>query len=240
MKPNIHLIHLEHYPIFAQLQLEEALLRVDNRNWCLINAGSPPAIVMGISGQPDQLICKTSLKNNPLPVIRRFSGGGTVVVDPNTIFVTFIFNSSEIGVPCYPHPVFQWSETFYKTVFGDLDFKLHENDYVIGSRKFGGNAQYMRKERWLHHTSLLWDFDTSKMSHLLMPAKTPSYREGRAHHDFLCKLSDLMDSKKELQDRVLNSLNHHFQIQHVSLQDAMAVTETPHRKATAYVDGFFI
>ncbi len=43
--------------IFEQLRLEEALLRSDGRNWCLLNVGQePPSIVMGISGVPEKLL----------------------------------------------------------------------------------------------------------------------------------------------------------------------------------------
>lgn len=50
-RPAIQLLRLWQFPILRQLQLEEALLRVDDRNWCIINDGAAtPAIVMGISG----------------------------------------------------------------------------------------------------------------------------------------------------------------------------------------------
>ncbi len=49
---TFHLLQLQNMPILEQLRLEEALLRADDRNWILINRGSPPAIVMGISGKP--------------------------------------------------------------------------------------------------------------------------------------------------------------------------------------------
>ena len=46
-----NLLRLRGYPILQQLRLEEALLRADKANWCIINDGTPsPAIVMGISG----------------------------------------------------------------------------------------------------------------------------------------------------------------------------------------------
>ena len=69
----MNILHLKNFPIFRQLQIEEALLRLDKRNFCIINEGSPPAIVMGISGKPDELIDKTRLAQNPIPVIKRFS-----------------------------------------------------------------------------------------------------------------------------------------------------------------------
>ena len=45
------LLRMRQVPILQQLRLEEALLRADDANWCIINDGSAtPAIVMGISG----------------------------------------------------------------------------------------------------------------------------------------------------------------------------------------------
>ena len=94
-------IFLESTPIIEQLYIEEALLRADNRNILLVNVGSPPAIVMGISGKPEELIHQEKVD---IPVIKRFSGGGTVVVDENTLFVTLICNTDD--VPIKPSPVF--------------------------------------------------------------------------------------------------------------------------------------
>ena len=41
---------------------------------------------------------------------------------------------------------------------------------------------------WLHHTSFLWDYRSELMQYLRHPAKTPEYREGRTHLDFLVPL----------------------------------------------------
>lgn len=76
---TFHLLHLNDIPILTQLQIEEALLRLDDRNWCIINHGSTDAIVMGISGKAEELIHQGKLRDNPVNVIRRFSGGGTVL-----------------------------------------------------------------------------------------------------------------------------------------------------------------
>jgi len=53
---------------------------------------------------------------------------------------------------------------------------LSSADYTFGERKFGGNAQAITKQRWLHHTSLLWDFDPHKMALLKHPQRIPDYR----------------------------------------------------------------
>lgn len=64
-----------------------------------------------------------------LAVVRRFTGGGTVVVDRDTLFVSFIFSAQAApGVACFPAPLMAWSESFYRGVFHDLpDFRLREN-----------------------------------------------------------------------------------------------------------------
>ena len=52
-------------------------------------------------------------------------------------------------------------------------------DYVFGHRKFGGNAQAITKDRWLHHTSFLWDYQQDRMALLKLPARAPEYRAVR-------------------------------------------------------------
>lgn len=231
-RPCFNLLVLKNMPILEQLRLEEALLRTDEENWCLINHGSNPSIVMGISGKPELLINKRLFKENPVPLIRRFSGGGTVCVDPNTCFVTWICNSSCLNVPPFPHKVFLWSENFYKSALGHLPYQLLENDYVLGDKKIGGNAQYMCKNRWLHHTSFLWDYDKSFMDYLLKPPKMPGYRKERDHHTFLCKLKDFFSSQKDFTDNILEALKSFFHIKETNLEFAKQKLTLPHRKAT--------
>ncbi|CAM9784945.1 unnamed protein product [Chrysoparadoxa australica] len=134
-----------------------------------------------------------AVQRDKIPMIRRFSGGGTVIVDEDTLFTTLICN--DVDVPdCKPFP--RDIMDFSKTLFGPalqlaqspLELGLRENDYVFGDLKFGGNAQAITKNRWLHHTSFLWDFDPKLMEYLAMPAKRPEYRGDRNHREFLTPL----------------------------------------------------
>lgn len=187
---SIHLIELKNTSIFDQLLLEESLLRDHTENFCLINHGSSPAIVIGISGKKEELIDQEKAAFHNIPLIKRFSGGGTVVIDQNTLFITFIFSKNSHSFPAYPESIMRWSEEFYRPIFAHSDFQLRENDYVLGDKKIGGNAQYLKKDRWLHHTSFLWDYNPQYMDCLLHPKKTPSYRTNRPHQEFICRLSD--------------------------------------------------
>lgn len=228
----LHIAHLSGTSIFTQLQWEEALLRADQRNWCLINHGAPPAIVMGISGQLHELVDQERLQRDPIPVIRRFSGGGTVVVDEQTLFVTFIFNTGIMAIPPFPEPIMRWTEQLYQPVFHPHPFKLQENDYVMGSKKFGGNAQSITKHRWLHHSTLLYDFTPARMDYLRLPAKAPNYRMQRPHTEFLCCLSNYWPSIISLKENLLERLQNLFHLIDADLNELTKAATLPHRKAT--------
>ncbi len=161
---------------------------------------------MGISGKKEELVDLAKTSQDNIPIIRRFSGGGTVIVDENTLFVTFISQKNIHSFAAYPEPIMRWTEAIYREAFDHPDFKLRENDFVIGAKKCGGNAQYIRKNRWLHHTCFLWDYSSKNMEYLLLPKKTPPYREGRSHDDFLCRLKDHFPDKAALVEQIKTTL----------------------------------
>ena len=201
---NFQLLHFKNLPIWEQLSIEEELLKKDTRNIVLINEGTPLAIVMGISGKKEELVDLKKAEKRDVIIHKRFSGGGTVVVDEETLFVTFICQKEEHSFPAYPEPILRWTASIYQEAFPQIS--LRENDYVIGDKKCGGNAQYIRKERWLHHTSFVWNFKQENMELLLYPKKTPSYRNGRGHTEFLTPLSSHFPCKKSWVEQLKHTL----------------------------------
>lgn len=79
--------------------------------------------------RPSELTDLKSVLRDHVPVIRRFSGGGTVIVDDGTIFVTFICNKDVIpGLQAYPYPIMSWTGQLYGDVLHEFgDFHLQEN-----------------------------------------------------------------------------------------------------------------
>ncbi|MCC5832574.1 MAG: lipoate--protein ligase family protein [Chlamydiales bacterium] len=228
------ILNFKSTPILEQLRIEEALLRADKENWCLINTGAPPAIVMGISGKPHLLLDLEKVRRDRIPVVKRFSGGGTVYIDPHTVFVTLICNVDDVEVAPQPKPILEWSEKLYQPLF--KGFKARENDYVLGEKKFGGNAQYIQKGRWLHHTSFLWDFEREKMDYLLLPARRPKYRMDRTHADFLCTLRPQYATKENFIEALLDRMKEHFDAGIVSETLALEILQRPHRKVSTLLD----
>ncbi len=230
--PQVRYLALEGVPIFEQLQLEEALLRAGQDNYVIINHKSTPAIVMGISGKKEELVEPSHYAKNPVPIIRRFSGGGCVLVGEETLFLTFIFNRKDADIGTCPKMLLEHTEMLLKPAFRDLPFQVRENDYVLDDKKFGGNAQYFTKTRWLHHTSLLWDYCPDAMQVLKMPPKIPEYRNRRSHGDFLCRLNQYYASKDAFFEGVIAALGSRYSLQHITHEEVQAVRNVPHRKAT--------
>ncbi len=206
----VRLVRTSGLCILRQLRLEEKLLRSRGAgNWCLLNDGTPDrSVVLGISGKPHQLVDVRRALEDGVRVIKRFSGGGTVIVDRDTQFVTLVMNAAAVpDLALFPRQIMEWTGTLYggrpHGVFADMPgWQLRENDYVIGERKVGGNAQSISKDRWLHHTSFLWDFREETMKYLTNPAKQPRYRASRSHSDFLAPLKTYLPDRNALATRI--------------------------------------
>jgi lipoate-protein ligase A len=228
---TLNLCLLNGVPICEQLALEEALVRTHHENFCIFNCGAPPAIVMGISSKTADHIDSAAFGKTPLPIIRRFSGGGTVVVDENTLFVSFLLQRPGFSPDALMHEV----EALLKPVFAPHDFHLQERDFVIGEKKIGGNAQYITKNSALHHSTFLWDFDPERMALLKMPPKMPSYRHARSHEEFCGTLETLFPSKEAFRDKLTAVLKDKFVLTIIPAENLFPLTLGPHRKATQHV-----
>lgn len=98
-----------------------------------------------------------------------------------------------------------------------FQFRLREHDYVIGDKKIGGNAQTITKDRWVHHTSFLWDFTNENMAYLQLPKKRPEYRQNRDHNDFLRKLKPIMTGEVEdYRHQLLMETKKHYDVEIIS------------------------
>ncbi|GMH21934.1 hypothetical protein Nepgr_023777 [Nepenthes gracilis] len=226
--PLMNLVRMKGSSILQQLHLEEQLLRTSAENWCIINDGTnDPTIVMGISGKASELLEVNCVLRDHIPVIRRFSGGGTVIVDCGTVFVTFICNKDAVtGLQPYPQPIMAWSGILYDKVFqGAGNFRLRENDYVFGDRKFGGNAQSITKNRWVHHTSFLWDYEARNMTYLKVPARAPKYRLDRDHSEFICRMKDYMPRSAFI-DGTIKAAGSHFSLRSIHLEEIESLAST--------------
>mmetsp|Transcript_11560 Transcript_11560/g.38216 ORF Transcript_11560/g.38216 Transcript_11560/m.38216 type:complete len:315 (-) Transcript_11560:49-993(-) len=160
VRPVLKFVRTSGLCVLKQLRLEETLFRASHENWVIANDGTnETAIVMGISGKPHHLLDVAKVHEDMILTIKRFTGGGTVVVDGDTQFVSLIMNASVIPhVQLFPVPLMHWTSAVYKGieheestsnkppddasssdsrkssgVFHDVpSWRVHQNDYVVG------------------------------------------------------------------------------------------------------------
>jgi lipoate-protein ligase A len=124
-----------------------------------------PAIIVGKHQNTVEEINARYVRDNDIYVVRRLSGGGAVYHDAGNINFTFIINNV--------HKEFLDFKRFTLPVIGALKrmgVKAElsgRNDLTIDGRKFSGNAQYMYRNRLLHHGTLLFDSELDVLQQAL-------------------------------------------------------------------------
>ncbi len=104
------------------------------------------------------------VKEHDVRVVRRMSGGGAVYHDMGNVNFTFVLNSDDdfSNYEKFTRPVI----SFLKTLGAEAELK-GRNDLVIDGKKISGNAQYMYKNRIMHHGTLLYSAQQKNISEAL-------------------------------------------------------------------------
>ena len=124
-----------------------------------------------------------------IPVLRRCSGGGTVLQGPGCLNYSLILRQDNFS-SAHVQAAFDFVLSRHRRSLEALTARLVSVqglcDLTLGERKFSGNAQYRKREYVLVHGTFLLHFDLSLIErYLSMPAKQPDYRRRRSHGDFL-------------------------------------------------------
>lgn len=169
----------------ANLRLDEELLAAGEgvlRVWEMPRE----CVVMGQSGRAEREVWPAE----GVPVLRRSSGGGTVVLGPGCLNYSLV-------VPLAWEPLWRDVAASMCGVMERMVAALGVpglrvaglSDLALDGRKVSGNAQRRAREAFLHHGTLLYGFDAARAERLLrMPARQPAYRAGRGHEAFLGNL----------------------------------------------------
>lgn len=150
-------------------------------------------VVLGYSSKRSLEVNADSCAREGVPVLRRMSGGGTVVQGSGCLNYSLILRiGSRKGLETVTRTnaaVMGRNREALETLLGPEVAVRGHTDMVLGDRKFSGNAQRRRKDVILFHGSLLVDFDLAQIERLLpVPPRQPEYRRNRAHRDFLMNL----------------------------------------------------
>ena len=183
-------------------------------NQFLIWTPNKTYIVLGASNQPEDSLHIENVKNDKITVLKRPSGGQTVVLTPNNLIISAVF---------FDHKSSQPLEVFRKinnlVILGLEDLGIKDlnlkgiSDIAIKDKKIAGSAIYRNKNGLLYHAVLnLGESSATFEKYLKHPSKEPDYREGRPHSEFVTSLREngCLHSFKHIKNTLSLSLNASF------------------------------
>ena len=145
-------------------------------------------IVLGYSSKWKNEVNPMSFQDSPIPILRRKSGGQTVLQGPGCLNFSLILKADEkSGIQSDTKKIMQKNLGAVKTwgLSGEIETQ-GISDLTLNGRKFSGNAMRRGKKFFLFHGTFLYQFDLSKISlYLGKPDREPEYRAKRNHQDFL-------------------------------------------------------
>jgi lipoate-protein ligase A len=133
-----------------------------------------------------------------VPILRRSSGGGTVVLGAGCLLFTLVLRYDRAAELAGIKSSYDYIlNRIGRALLGGAAESAGVSDLAVGGRKFSGNAQQRKRGHLLHHGSLLYAFDLTRVGrYLLPPPRQPEYRRGRAHGDFLQNLDSTAEELK--------------------------------------------
>jgi len=151
------------------------------------------AVVMGAGCRIAEDVDMTQCRADQIPILRRSSGGGTVLLGPGCLSYSLVLSLETDAALRGIRSSYAWILARNSTALSSLHAGVHQagiSDLAIGDRKFSGSAQQRKRAYLLHHGTLLYDFDLARVGrYLCLPARRPEYRESRTHDEFLVNIS---------------------------------------------------
>ncbi len=178
---------------------DEALWRLAEKNEageCLrFWESSKIFIVMGLTGRAEEDVNSINTQKDNIPVLRRSSGGGTVLQGPGCLNYTLVLSKQKHPELNDLHKSYAWISAKIIEALRRAGFEAYfkpMSDLATSppsEKKFSGNAQRRGKHYILHHGTILYKFDLSLISRYLnMPKDIPEYRKHRHHTDFVTNI----------------------------------------------------
>jgi len=165
------------------------------------------SVVLGSGGIVADDVNLDTCQQDGVPLARRSSGGGTVLLGPGCLLYSLILdmdaNAALAGI-----------STSYEFIMGRMAAALAAEatvegacDLAIAGLKFSGNAQQRKRRFLLHHGTILLNFDLAQTSRYLKPPpRQPEYRAGREHGAFIRNLGTSQEIVKEMIARAWGAL----------------------------------
>lgn len=180
----------------ANLALDEALLLAAEEGTAgeVLRMWEAPAhaVVVGAGGSVAIDVNTAACAADGVPVLRRASGGGTVVLGPGCLCFTVVLRTDRAPGLDLIQPSARYVLGRVRAAVAPFapDAALEgTSDLAIDGVKFSGSAQQRKRRYFLHHGTLLAGFDLARVPRYLHPPeRQPDYRRGRPHAEFVTNL----------------------------------------------------
>jgi len=146
-------------------------------------------VVLGAACRVVDDVHFAACEQDGVPVLRRASGGGTVLQGPGCLSYAFV-------LPPQLHPRLANIRSTNQFILERIAVALHRwepatafhgiSDLAIGGMKISGNAQRRTRRALLFHGTILHGMPADCIArYLKQPARQPDYRRDRPHSSFL-------------------------------------------------------
>ncbi len=153
-----------------------------------------PVVVLGRSS-PDREIHEDACRRDGVAVVRRVSGGATVLAGPGCLMYALVLDRRR-------RPELRGVDAAHRFVLERMVAALAPlvpgvvragtSDLALAAgpgeppRKFSGNSLRVKRSHLLYHGTILYDFALERVGRwLAAPVREPKYRGGRDHASFL-------------------------------------------------------
>ncbi|QDU22211.1 lipoate--protein ligase family protein [Urbifossiella limnaea] len=163
-----------------------------------------PAVVVGAGGSVAIDVNREACAADGVPVVRRSSGGGTVLLDPGCLCVSVVLRTDRPGLGTITDATALVMGRLREAVRAGMSDVVvaGSGDLAAGGRKLAGSAQQRKRTHLLHHASILGPSTDTRdriARYLRPPEREPAYRVGRDHLDFLaCVLRADADLRRDV------------------------------------------
>jgi lipoate-protein ligase A len=151
-----------------------------------------PIVVVGRSSRVEDEVEVAACQARGIPILRRSSGGAAIVAGPGCLMYSVVLSYEW-------HPDLRMLDRAHSYVLSHVAAGLRSlgiaaepcgtSDLAVAGRKVSGNSLRCKRDHFLYHGTLLYDFDLPLVSQLLrIPPRQPEYRSGRDHGQFLANL----------------------------------------------------
>lgn len=149
-------------------------------------------IVLGASNKVDSSVIEPLVLKDSICVIKRRTGGQTVMLTPNNLIISAVITDEDV---MKPKDVFnKFNDIIIAAIEKDhfAKFKTRGiSDIALEEKKILGSSMYRGKGMLFYHAVLNFNESPATFQkYLKHPRNEPDYRKGRLHHEFITSLKD--------------------------------------------------